>query len=107
MSSLEQTDGSEASESATVASDADATPEIRVSIPDDATDAEAAAISAAISAHVTDRQRAAAAAAAASDTAEYVDQWTLAGRLERFGKHLHPRDVERGEEWKAAGRARY
>jgi len=35
---------------------------VTVSIPDDATEAETAAISAAISAHITDRQRAAAAA---------------------------------------------
>jgi len=81
--------------------------DVRVSIPDDATEAEAAAISAAISAHITDRQRAAAAAAAAQDTVEYVDEWTLAGRLDRFGKRRRPDNVERGEEWKAAARARY
>ncbi|WP_277541218.1 hypothetical protein [Haloarcula laminariae] len=79
---------------------------IRVSIPDDATEAEAAAISAAISAHITDRQRAAA-AAAASESPDYVDEWTLEGRLKRFGKRRRPRNVERGEEWKAAARARY
>jgi len=78
-----------------------------VSIPDDATEAEAAAISAAVSAHITDRQRAAAAAAAASDSPDYVDEWTMAGRLARFGKKRRPRNVERGEEWKAAARSRY
>jgi hypothetical protein len=84
------------------------TPDIEVSIPDDATEAEAAAISAAVSAHITDRQRAAAAAAAAASSAvEHVDDWKLAGRLERFGKRRRPKNVERGDEWKAAGRARY
>jgi hypothetical protein len=81
--------------------------DITVSIPDDATDEEAAAISAAISAHITDHQRKAAAAAAASESVEYVDQWTLTGRLSRFGKRRIPSDVERGEEWRAAARARY
>ncbi|MFC6755474.1 MULTISPECIES: hypothetical protein [Haloarcula] len=80
---------------------------LTVSIPDDATEAEAAAISVAVSAHITDRQRAAAAAAAASDSPDYVDEWTMAGRLGRFGKKRRPRNVERGEEWKAAARARY
>jgi hypothetical protein len=106
MSSLEQTDEGDtedtSSESPTVEH-----PAVSVSIPDDATEAEAAAISAAISAHITDRQRAAAAAAAAADTVEYTDEWTLAGRLKRFGKRRRPHDVERGEEWKAAARARY
>jgi hypothetical protein len=103
MSSLEepQTDESDA-ESPTVEP-----ADIAVSIPDDATEAEAAAISAAISAHITDRKRAATAAAAASSSVEYVDDWKMAGRLERFGKHRRPTIVERGEEWKAAGRARY
>ncbi|MDS0276629.1 hypothetical protein NDI85_02395 [Halomicroarcula sp. S1AR25-4] len=81
--------------------------ELAVSIPDDATASEAAAITAAVGAHVTDRQRAAAAAAASRQTVEYVDDWKLAGRLERFGKQRRPENVERGDEWKAAARARY
>jgi hypothetical protein len=105
MSSLEEPDETEATEQ--TASNDDQAADITVSIPDDATSAEAAAISAAISAHITDRQRAAAAAAAAADTVEYVDGLTLAGRLDRFGKRRRPQDVERGEEWKAAARARY
>lgn len=80
--------------------------DITVSIPDDATPAEAAAISAAISAHITDQQRAAAATAAA-ESVEYVDEWTLASRLDRFGKRRRPQNVERGEEWKAAALSRY
>ena len=105
MSSLEEPDETDADEPA--GSTDEASPAITVSIPDDATEAEAAAISAAISAHITDRQRAAAAAAAASETVEYVDEWTLAGRLDRFGKRRRPHNVERGEEWKAAARSRY
>ena len=107
MSSLETAeDGTDAAETETPA-EAAAEAEVTVSIPDDATAAEAAAISAAVSAHITDRQRAAAAAAAASDSPDYVDEWTMAGRLARFGKRRRPRNVERGEEWKAAARARY
>lgn len=105
MSSLQQPDETDAT--GTVTSTDRSTPDITVSIPDDATEAEAAAISAAISAHVTDRQRAAAAAADAADTVEYVDEWKLAGRLDRFGKRRRPQNVERGEEWQAASRSRY
>ena len=107
MSSLEEPDdGGERAETAPT-DEAAAEPTVTVSVPGDATEAEAAAISAAVSAHITDRQRAAAAAAAASESSDYVDEWTLAGRLARFGKERRPRNVERGEEWKAAARARY
>ncbi|MBX0323280.1 hypothetical protein EGH21_09580 [Halomicroarcula sp. F13] len=81
--------------------------ELTVSIPDDATASEAAAVTAAVGAHITDRQRAAAAAAASEQPTEYVDAWKLAGRLERFGRRRRPADVERGDEWSAAARARY
>ena len=108
MASTEQPDDRTASAQSVAeeVTPAEAT-ELSVSIPDDATPAEAAAISAAVSAHVTDRQRAAAAAAAATESTESTDQWTLAGRLARFGKRRRPRKVERGEEWTAAARARY
>jgi hypothetical protein len=79
--------------------------DLSLSIPVDASQAEAAAISAAVSAHVTDRQRAA--EAAQRPTVEYVDEWTLAGRLASVGKRRPPNNVERGDEWKAAARARY
>jgi hypothetical protein len=104
MSSLEEPDADGSTEEPATGEPA---VDVSVSIPDDATEAEAAAISAAISAHITDRQRAAAAAAAAQDTVEYTDEWKLAGRLDRFGKRRRPENVERGEEWKAAARARY
>jgi hypothetical protein len=106
MSSLEEPESSGTTEEQT-ATEAAAETDVTVSIPDDATEAEAAAISAAVSAHITDRQRAAAAAAAASHSPEYVDEWTMAGRLARFGRRRRPRNVERGDEWKAAARARY
>ncbi|AUG47366.1 hypothetical protein BVU17_07470 [Haloarcula taiwanensis] len=80
--------------------------DLSLSIPADASQAEAAAITAAISAHVTDRQRAAV-ATAQRQTVEYADEWTLAGRLASVGKRRPPNNVKRGEEWKAAARARY
>jgi len=80
--------------------------DLSLSIPADASQAEAAAITAAVSAHVTDRQRAAVSTAQRSP-AEYVDKWTLAARLASVGKRRPPNKVERGEEWKAAARARY
>jgi len=68
------------------------------------TDDEAAAIAAAISAHLTDRQRAAAAADEGTPT---VSEWTLAGRLDAVGtrSRRRPRSVDRGNEWKAAARS--
>lgn len=79
---------------------------LSLSVPDDASAAEAAAIAATISAYVTDRQRAAA-AARTQESVEYADEWTLAGRLASVGKRRCPSNVERGEEWKAAARAPY
>ncbi|AEM57144.1 hypothetical protein HISP_07850 [Haloarcula hispanica N601] len=80
--------------------------DLSLSIPADASQAEAAAIAAAISAHLTDCRRAAKASSQRS-AVEYVDEWTLAGRLASVGKRRPPNDVKRGEEWKAAARARY
>ncbi|MFB6184163.1 MAG: hypothetical protein ABEI96_06365 [Haloarculaceae archaeon] len=96
-----ETDGTR--EDATVA----VGPERSVSMPADATDAEAAAIAAAVSAHLDDRRRAAAAASADADRPEFVDRWKLHARLRAIGKRRYPREVERGEEWKAAARAFY
>jgi len=80
--------------------------DLSLSIPADASHAEAAAITAAISAHLTDRQRAAV-ATAQRQTVECVDEWRLAGRLASVGKRRPPSNVKRGDEWKAAARARY
>ncbi|SDY42830.1 acc operon protein [Halobellus clavatus] len=80
-----------------------------LSIPDDATDEEAAAIATAIAAHVSDGERvaaAAAAAAAASAPTWEGEKWTFAGRVDATsGRRVRrvpdgaPRDG-----WRAAGR---
>lgn len=69
-----------------------------LSIPKSADRGEAAAIAAAVGAHLRDCT-----AAATDDSPEHCDRWTLCGR---FGGRTPPREVRRGEEWKAAGRAR-
>ncbi|WP_018258609.1 hypothetical protein [Halomicrobium katesii] len=110
MSSLEPTDDEEVIDAAeeTTVTVAAGDRELDVSLPDDASASEAAAIASAISAHVTDRQRAAAAAEAARDDGpEYANEWVLEERLERFGKRRRPQRVEKGDEWKAAGRSFY
>jgi len=84
--------------------DSTATDDLSLSIPDDASQAEAAAITAAISAHVIDRQRA---GATQQQDTERVSEWTLAGRLASVGKRVLPSDVERGKEWQAAARVPY
>ncbi|QCC48857.1 acc operon protein [Halobellus limi] len=81
-----------------------------MSIPDDATDEEAAAIAAAVAAHVADGERAAAAAAAA--TARSVptwngEKWTFAGRVAASSGRRVRRvpDGAPREKWTAAARA--
>jgi hypothetical protein len=75
----------------------------RLSVPADATDREAAAIAAALGAHLPDRQRAAAAAAAARGD-HPVDRWQFAGRL--GARRLHRwLEVTRGGEWSGAARS--
>ncbi|GAB3424018.1 hypothetical protein GCM10027435_30370 [Haloparvum alkalitolerans] len=78
-----------------------------LAIPDDADEGEAAAIVAAVAAHLRDQE--AAAAAAAADGAEETwdgDRWTFAGRLESTSRRTVrvPRDAPR-DAWSAAGRA--
>ncbi|WP_058366882.1 hypothetical protein [Haloparvum sedimenti] len=79
-----------------------------LAIPDDADEGEAAAIVAAVAAHLRDREAAAAAAAAAEGTEETWDgdRWTFAGRLESTSRRTVrvPRDAPR-DAWSAAGRA--
>jgi len=108
MSSLESPEERTADDETAAAADVVTVPvgdrEVDVDVPDDATQAEAAAIVATIGAHLTDQQRAAA-AARAEESVEYVDQWTFTDRMRSLGKRRLPRNVERGEEWKAAGRA--
>jgi hypothetical protein len=71
-----------------------------LAVPASADADEAAAIAVAVGAHLSDR---AAARAAADDAPASCDPWKLQGRLD--GKKP-PREVARGEEWKAAARSR-
>ncbi len=69
-------------------------------VPASANRGEAAAIAAAVGAHLHDR----AAAETADDTYEKCNRWKLCGRLRG---RTPPREVARGEEWKAAARSRW
>ncbi len=78
-----------------------------LSIPATATPAEAAAIAAAVGAHLRDQQLAAIAAATAGDGEETWDgeRWAYAGRLEGLGGHAER--VPQGaptDGWTASGR---
>ncbi|RLM63071.1 hypothetical protein [Halorubrum sp. Atlit-26R] len=77
-----------------------------LSIPDDAGDDEAAAIAAAVAAHLRDAELAAAAAASDGVEGREEDRWGLAGRIDR----LHRRRVRvpadaPADPWTAAGRS--
>ncbi|ELZ44184.1 hypothetical protein C464_15165 [Halorubrum coriense DSM 10284] len=77
-----------------------------LSIPDDARDDEAAAIAAAVAAHLRDGELAAAAAAGDGGDGRDEDRWALAGRIDR----LHRRRVRvhadaPADPWTAAGRS--
>ncbi|MFW5911575.1 MAG: acc operon protein [Halolamina sp.] len=78
----------------------------RLRLPDDAEPAEAAAIAAAVSAHVRDQEAAAAAAAARSDEASWQDRrWGFAGRVESLQhRRVRVRDGAPTDAWRAAGR---
>jgi len=76
-------------------------------IPDDADDAEAAAIAAAVGAHVRDGERAAAAAAAGAPAEEQWSgrRWVFAGRIESLqGRSVRIPDGVPTDDWTAAGR---
>ena len=76
-------------------------------VPDDADDAEAAAIAAAVGAHLTDRDRAAAAAAAASGDEETWQghEWAFAGRIDGLqGRSIRVPETAPTDAWTAAGR---
>ena len=80
----------------------------RLSIPDDADDGEAAAIAAAIAAHVSDTERAAAAAAAETDPEPTWngEKWGFAGRVASTGgRRIHRvPDGAPTDKWTAAER---
>ena len=75
---------------------------------DDAAADEAAAIAAAIGAHLTDRQRAAAAAAAAAASEEVGwdgKKWGFSARVDQTQKrHVRVRSEAPTDPWSAAGR---
>ncbi|WP_254530204.1 hypothetical protein [Natrinema gelatinilyticum] len=76
-----------------------------IEVPDDADDAEAAAIVAAVGAHLHDRALAAAAAAAGGEETWDEKRWAFAGRV-REQQHRTvrvPRDAPTNA-WSAAGR---
>lgn len=70
-------------------------------VPDSATDGEAAALAACLGAYLRDWQ-VRASTASTGDSTE-TDSWALAGRYECRNQTDLPR-VERGEEWKMSGR---
>jgi len=78
-----------------------------LSIPNDADDAEAAAIAAAVAAHLRDGERAAAAAAAEGDEPAWEgERWAFAGRVDRLQNRPVRVPVSAPTDpWTAAGRA--
>jgi hypothetical protein len=78
-----------------------------LTIPDDADDAEAAAIAAAVAAHLRDGELAAAAAAADEGDAGWDgERWSFAGRLDRLtGRAARVPEGAPTDPWAAAGRA--
>jgi hypothetical protein len=74
-------------------------------VPSDADPEEAAAIAAAVGAHV--RELEAAAAAAETDADDWTgERWTFAGRVEGLsGRSVRPPDGAPRDPWTAAGRA--
>jgi len=77
-------------------------------VPDDADDAEAAAIAAAVGAHVHDGYLAAAAAAATDETATWTGdgkRWTFAGRIDGLqGRSIRVPERAPTDAWTASGR---
>jgi hypothetical protein len=72
----------------------------RIDVPDDARPAEAAAIVAAVRAHLQDARRA---AETSAEDRETVSRWRLQSRLGSGARRLR-QPVGRGEVWKAAAR---
>ncbi|WP_241662535.1 hypothetical protein [Halorubrum depositum] len=78
-----------------------------LTVPDDADDAEAAAIAAAVAAHLRDGELAAAAAAEAdAETGWEGERWSFAGRVDRLtGRSIRVPENAPTDPWTAAGRA--
>jgi len=81
---------------------------MRLNVPDDADDAEAAAIAAAVGAHVHDGYLAAAAAAAgaADETETWADRkWAFAGRIDGLqGRSIRVPETAPTDAWTASSR---
>jgi len=78
----------------------------RLTIPADADRHEAAAIAAAVGAHLTDLQLAAAAAAEREEDTWAGEKWTFAGRTEAVtGRAVRVTDDTPRDPWTASGRA--
>ncbi|QLG62734.1 acc operon protein [Halorarum salinum] len=77
----------------------------RLSVPDSADDDEAAAIAAAVGAHLRDREAAAAEAAAAGEETWDGKRWAFAGRTRSLqGRVERVPDGAPTDAWTAAGR---
>jgi hypothetical protein len=80
--------------------------DVSIDIPDNATTQEAAAIVAAVGAHMSDQERAAAAAAADSGPTWTGERWQFAGRLEAMqGRSVRVPTESPTDKWTAAARA--
>lgn len=79
----------------------------RLTLPDGADETEAAAIAAAISAHIRDQEAAAAAAAVASEKHDWAGKrWAFAGRVESLHRRtVRVREGTPTDAWSAAGRS--
>jgi len=79
---------------------------LELDVPDDASDAEAAAIAAAVGSHVNDWDRAVAAAAAAGDEETWQGRkWTFAGRIDDLqGRSIRVPETAPTDAWTASGR---
>ncbi|GAB6861381.1 hypothetical protein JCM17092_14700 [Haloplanus litoreus] len=74
-------------------------------IPNDATDEEAAAIAAAVGAHVRDSYLAAVAATASTEETWDGDRWSFAGRIHGLqGRSVRVPETAPTDAWTAAGR---
>nr|WP_251343313.1 acc operon protein [Haloplanus sp. GDY1] len=78
---------------------------MELDIPDDADDEEAAAIAAAVGAHVRDSHLAAAAAAESAEETWDGKRWPFAGRIEGLqGRSVRVPDGTPTDAWAASGR---
>ena len=95
-----------ADESEDDAPDSEVAEGVNLTIPDDATDEEAAAIAAAIGAHLRDRGAATAAAAEDDETETWTDKrWSFAGRLRGLqGRAARVPERAPTDAWAASGR---